>query len=602
MEDVIAIRRRQVSDDKLRVGATFVPDEGVYVRLWAPNSTSADIEWIGQGRFLLARDEDGYHTGHFPDRKPGDRYIFHRDNDSHPDPASRYQPDGIKGPSEVVSLDFDWQDKDWRGIPFETWVIYEIHTGTYSDKHNFQGIIDDLPRLAALGVTTLEIMPVAQFAGDRNWGYDGVFPHAVQNSYGGPKALKALVDACHRHGLSIILDVVYNHLGPEGNVAYPCGPYTQSTYKTAWGDAINYDTEESEHVRRYFLQTVWQWLTEFHFDGLRLDAIQMIYDSSPLTFLEEVSRLRDEAEKIAGRKLVLIGETDKNDPRVVTPADQCGLGFDAHWADDFHHAVHATLTGEKDGYYQVYGGAAQLARIYERGVAFEGEYSAFHKRRHGRPYDGVDKRRLVATIQNHDQIGNRLFGERLTTLVEPDRARMAAFCLLLSPFMPLLFMGQEFGSKTPFLYFTSFLDDKLSEAVRKGRAEEWKSFGWKDNPPDPGAVDTFETSVLSQKAFEDGSEEADNEALYKALIGWSKKLRALPLSVDYDSARELITLRFGDQYAVLLCFHEQRQSWRAEQGWRPILSSSSDLNWPDRAADEVKLPGFSAALIERSAG
>ena len=579
MEEVTKVRIAQFSDSAQRLGATYIGGQGTYIRLWAPLAKKAAIIWDGGAPQTLTRDADGYHAGLFPHKKPCARYQFQLDDcDPIPDPASRYQPDGPHGASEVVASDFNWTDQNWRGIPFAEWVIYEIHPGTFSSGHNFSGIIADLPRLKNLGVTTLEIMPVSQFSGSRNWGYDGVFPHAVQNSYGGPEGLKALVNACHAHGLAIILDVVYNHMGPEGNVLPRCGPYFLEKYHTPWGGAINYDGAFSDDVRRYFLQTVWQWLTEYNFDGLRLDAVQMIYDNSAVSFLEEIARLRDAAAEKMGRPLFLSGESDMNDSRLVTPLDRNGDGFDAQWADDFHHVLHVLLTGEKEGYYSIYtGGVAQLARIYERGVAFEGQYSTFHKRRHGRSYAAIDKKQLVVETQNHDQIGNRLLGERLSAMLSQEKLKLAAAAMLLSPFTPFLFMGEEFAATSPFMYFIDHLDPDLLTAVREGRAKEWADFGWKETPPDPGAIETFERCVLHDKNPPVGSGGAQMFDFYRQLIVLSKEIRTFAApKVDYDAVQNLITLSYNKEQVkimVVLSFAEEAMKFTAPAPLEVILST-----------------------------
>ena len=544
------------SDPAQRVGATYVEGEGTYIRLWAPKVKQVRIEWLGKAPVALKAADRGYFTGLFPDAKPGDRYWFHADDRRIADPASRFQPEDTDGPSAVVDQRFAWQSGLDGPAHFDDAVIYEIHPGTYSGTHDFKGIIDDLPRLADLGVTMLEIMPVSQYSGDRNWGYDGVFPHAVQHSYGGPDGLKALVDACHRRGLSIILDVVYNHLGPENNMLYGCAPYAQDKYHTPWGDALNYDGAGSDDVRRYFLQAAWQWLVEFRLDGMRLDAVQTILDTSPVPFLEELARLKGAAEAERGCRLFLSAETDMNDPRLLAEPDHFGFGMDAHWADDLHHCLHVTLTGDNKGYFQDYGGLEQLARVYRDGVAYAGTYSPYRNRHHGRSYAGIDKRRLIVETQNHDQVGNRIMGDRLTQSLSFDQLKLAAGCVLLSPFTPFIFMGEEFASDAPFTYFVSHKDEKLMDMVRKGRAEEWKDFEWDTEPPDPGAEETFASCVLYDK--QNGERGAAMFAWYKALIALSKRLRMMgEPEVELDSGAKRVILNYGEtanRISVLLSF------------------------------------------------
>ena len=608
MEKIVSRRINQFTLAQERIGATFVPADGVHIRLWAPFIKSVDVEWVGKSPSPLKKEDDGYFTGYFPLAQVGDRYYFLTDGQRIPDPASRYQPEGIFGPSEVVAIDHDWNDYDWKGLPFQEWVIYEIHTGAFSDTNNFSGIIADLPRLKDLGITTLEIMPVSQFSGDRNWGYDGVFPHAVQNSYGGPHGLKMLVDAAHRQGLAVILDVVYNHVGPEGNVLFGCAPYTQSKYKTPWGDALNFDGNYSDEVRRYFLQTVWQWLTEYHFDGLRLDAVQTIIDTSPITFLEEISLLKQKAENYAGRNLVLIAESDLNDSRLLATIDKNGIGFDAHWADDLHHAIHATLTGEKKGYYQDYGGAAQIAQIYKNGVAYEWDFSPCRKRYCGSSYEGIDKKRLIVQTQNHDQIGNRLLGERLSALVDFEKLKLAAACVFLSPSLPLLFMGEELASEKPFPYFISHFDENLLEAVRSGRKKEWESFNWKEIPPDPAHSDTFAQANLGHKDLAKGSKAIVMHSFYKTLISLSKQVRTMELNVDYNNEHKRIILHYQNteqQILAILSFNEKETDYiiPRDENWKSVVISKDyqpgrEISQPELISSSITIPPFSSTVLK----
>jgi maltooligosyltrehalose trehalohydrolase len=599
MERLTDIREQQVTDPAQRVGATYVDGKGVYVRLWAPKAETASIVWVGGKTSELTRDDHGYFTGLFPDARPGDRYYFLRGNDKIADPASRFQPEDVYGPSEVVALEYGWKNPRWRGVPYEQWVIYELHAGTYSNTHDFQGIIDDLPRLKDLGVTTIELMPVSQFSGARNWGYDGVFPHAVHHSYGGPHKLKELVDACHSHGLAIILDVVYNHIGPEGNVLYGCAPYAHDRYHTPWGDAINFDGDGSDEVRRYFLQTVWQWLVEYQFDGLRLDAVPNIYDSAPITFIEELSRLRDRAEQRTGREIILIAESDMNDPRYLASTDNYGYGMNAHWADDFHHILHVFLTGEKDGWFMDYvpteheDSIDMLARVYREGVAFGGRYSPYRNRFHGRPYAGIDKTRLIVQTQNHDQIGNRFLGERLITQIGDDKAKLAIAAVLLSPFTPLLFQGEEYGCTKPFMYFVSHHDHDLIEAVRKGRAAEWHRFTWSGDPPDPAGADTFDHCVLHEKA-----ENAEMLDWYKALIPLSKELRSQDLWSERVKGTDCIALRFGKDTLVMLHFGDNQADIPLPSGNWGIVLQSTPFKHRD-VTGKLTMPAFAATVLRK---
>ncbi len=624
MEERIAERLRQFTRPEERLGATYVPGKGTYVRLWASHAeSSVAVEWQSRKGEPepLKPEERGYYAGFFPDIKAGEKYFFIIDGkEKLADPASRYQPDGVFGPSEVAALEYDWTDKDWKGVPYPEWVIYELHTGTFSDEGTFKGIIEDLPRLKKLGVTTLEIMPVAQFSGERNWGYDGVFPFAVQNTYGGPEKLKELVNAAHNAGLAVILDVVYNHLGPEGNVLFQLAHYTQDKYHTPWGQALNFDGSWNDEVRRYFLQTLWQWLTEYHFDGLRLDAIQTIFDTSPFPFLEELSRVKKAAEDETGRALTLIAETDANDPRVLLPFEQGGIAMDAHWNDDLHHAIHAYLTGEQDGYYLDFGNLGQLAKIYRNGVCYDGDYSVYHKASRGRSYEGIDARRLVVSSQNHDQIGNRMYGRRLSQLVDFEKLKLAAACVFLSPFTPFLFMGEELATEQPFLYFVDHHDPDLIKAVQEGRKREFQAFAWKGEPPDPAAAETYESCVLKDKNPQKGSKCGVMTEYYRRLIVLSKQLRGRYLlqpdgyDVVYDEKTKQISLQNiegKDSFAVIFNFAEEEQTCSVgafiNEDWEIALQSQdfveNQLDFPVKKLNgkvSLTLSGYSATVLMRS--
>lgn len=575
---------------KKQVGV-LLTENGAEVRIWAPQVSEVSILWGEGEKFPLQKDGEGYHSGFFNGVRDGALYTFHlHDCDEIiPDPASRFQPEDVFAPSAVVGADFAWKDETWRGIPFTEWVIYEVHTGTFSSSHDFSGIIDDLPRLKALGVNVIELMPVAQFSGNRNWGYDVVFPFAVQHSYGGPQALKELVNACHMHGMAIILDVVYNHFGPEGNVFDFCGPYTKRDSSLPWGHPLNFDDKGSDHVRHFFLQNIRQWLLEFHFDGLRLDAVDAIQDCSARPFLEEALVLAKEIETLRGYPLPILAETSLNDPRCLDILRS--PGFYAQWSDGFHHALHATLTGERNGYYADYGGLAQLAHIYRRGVLFEGQYSRYQDRRHGRPYENVPPKNLVVFSQNHDQIGNRNDGARLATLAGQKKARLAAAAVLLSPFTPLLFMGEEWGATKPFHYFLGFQDKKLVKDSIKGRRREWAAFRWADPPPDPVAAETFFQSVLADKV-QMCKENADMVAYYRQLIGLSKRIRLqTEMKVVHDAERELIWLYYtlpSEKLAVCLSFAEETRDLHPEGGpWRALLGA------------EKTIDAFSACVLQK---
>jgi maltooligosyltrehalose trehalohydrolase len=441
----------------------------------------------------MERDVFGYHHAVVDGVPAGALYLYRLGHGiERPDPASRYQPQGVHGPSMVTDPgEFGWGDSEWRGIPLSSYVLYELHVGTYTHEGTFDAIIPRLDALAELGVTAVEMMPVSQFPGRRNWGYDGVYPFAVQESYGGPEGLKRLVDACHAHGLAVVLDVVYNHLGPEGNYLSDFGPYFSDRYRTPWGSALNFDGPYSDEVRRYFKENALYWLREFHIDALRLDAIHGIMDFSASPFLSELARTVSDLREEENRMAYLIPESDLNDARIVTPRGEGGYGLDAQWSDDFHHALHTLLAGERDGYYSDFGGIGQLALAFTDGFVYTGQYSAYRRRRHGNPSRHLPAGKFVVFAQNHDQVGNRMLGDRLTRLVCFESLKLAAGVVLLSPFLPLLFMGEEYGEVSPFLYFVHHGDAGLIEAVRKGRKEEFTAFGWKGEIPDPQDEGTF---------------------------------------------------------------------------------------------------------------
>jgi maltooligosyltrehalose trehalohydrolase len=431
----------------------------------------------------------------------GDRYFYIVDqNKPVPDPVSRLLPEGVHGPTEIINPQgFSWTDAAWRGMPLRDYVIYELHIGTFTPEGTFHAAISKLAYLKNLGVTAIEIMPVAAFPGARNWGYDGVSPYAVQASYGGPDGLKRFVNAAHEIGLAVVLDVVYNHLGNEGNYLRLFGPYFTGQHQTPWGEAINYDQPGCEGVRRYFVENARFWVREYHMDGLRLDAVQTIKDDSPKHILAEIKEDVAALATELGREVCVIAETDENDEKLVRPAEARGFGLDAIWSDDFHHAIHAFFTGERQGYYQDFGRPEQIARALQYGFVYQGEPFQFWG---GRPR-GTSSARMpapahVACIQNHDQIGNRAHGERLTVLVPRGARMLSAALLLLAPETPLLFMGQEYDQPNPFLFFTDYGDPALQKAVSEGRRQEFKDFDFAhDVVPDPQDPATFIHSKLN---------------------------------------------------------------------------------------------------------
>ena len=488
---------------ELDLGARPLDSSRVHFRVWAPHAKQVSINLMGQSELAIRPpvqmnpNERGYFELMVSGVEPGARYRYVLDGQKErPDPASRFQPEGVHGSSEVIDPEaFQWTDDGWAGIPFHQLIIYELHVGTFTKEGTFQSIIPFLEYLRHdVGITAVELMPVAQFPGRRNWGYDGVYPFAVQASYGGSDGLKTFVNACHQKGIAVVLDVVYNHLGPEGNYLGDFGPYFTDRYRTPWGCAINYDGPESDEVRAYFINNALYWVTEFHIDALRLDAIHSIFDFGACHILCELTEaVHAQADRL-GRAIHVIAESDLNDARVISPMVEGGYGLDGQWNDDFHHALHTVLTGERRGYYEDFGRLDQLATALCEGFVYSGQRSTFRRRHQGNSSKSRPLSQFIAFSQNHDQIGNRAQGERLSTIVPHEALKVAAATYLLAPKTPLLFMGEEYGEKAPFQYFTDHEDPALVEAVRKGRRAEFASFAWDSDVPDPQNPGTFEHS------------------------------------------------------------------------------------------------------------
>ena len=546
-------------------------------RVWAPAARAVSLRFQDREAFPLSRLEDGVFTAMVP-AVAGDRYFYEVDGGRPvPDPVSRLLPDGVHGPTEIVDpAAFHWHDGHWHGLPWNDYILYELHTGTFTPQGTFAGIIGRLEYLKKLGVTAIEIMPVAAFPGRRNWGYDGVSLYAVQASYGGPEGLKTLVDAAHAAGMAVVLDVVYNHLGNEGNYLRMFGPYFTGHHQTPWGDALNYDGPGCEGVRRHFVQNALYWVREYHLDGLRLDAIQTIKDDSGYHIIEEIrDQVKDLARELE-REVCVIAETDQNDARLVRPKELGGFALDAVWSDDFHHALHAVLTGENDGYYQDFGSLEQLVKALNEGFTFQGERYKFwgNAPRGTRPHSVPLAAHVICT-QNHDQTGNRALGERLRQLAPGAAGLMAAALLLLAPQTPLLFMGQEYDEPAPFLFFTDYDDPALQRAVREGRRREFKEFHGQ-RMPDPQAPATFERSRLHWDLAGDG-----NSTLlwYRELIAWRKRclsagertcraqLRVgnLELQIPRDHPRLMVIATFPGHAPVT-----------PASGWTRVLANEGD--------------------------
>ena len=574
--------------DRPAVGAVMLPDGGCRFRVWAPEMEHVGLRLLSPAeRFVsLSPDSDGYHQVVIEDIAPGTRYRFRLpDGRELPDPASRFQPLGVHGPSEVVALlPSNWDDAGWSGLALDDYILYELHVGTYTPQGTFDAVIPLLPEIRELGVTAIEIMPVAQFPGGRNWGYDGVYPFAAQNTYGGPQGLQRLVNAAHGQGLAVALDVVYNHLGPEGNYLGAYAPYFTDRYHTPWGSALNFDEAYSDEVRRYFVQNAIYWLQEFHVDALRLDAIHGIVDASAVPFLADLSVTVGNLADRTNRKLWLIAESDLNDARVLRDVKDGGFGMHAQWSDDFHHAVHVLLTGERNGYYADFGGIRPLVTALREGWFFSGQHSTYRHRRHGNSAHGFALDRFVVCNQNHDQVGNRAAGDRLSGIVDFERLKLAAAITLLSPFIPLLFMGEEYGEAAPFQYFTSHSDPSLIEAVRRGRTEEFAAFGWATEIPDPQAESTFARSKLSHTLRAQGTHQI-LWTFYQELIRLRRGcLRLADPTVEAEGFNASLAFRCSSGKSVMMAFfnfaeNQENLTVASRTGtWKKHLDSS-DRRW-----------------------
>ena len=530
--------------------------------VWAPAAEQVDLV-LGEGRRAMERCATaGWWRLSVPGAGPGTRYGFSLDGGpTRPDPRSRSQPDGVDGLSELVEPTYPWQDGTWRGLSHRGLVLYELHVGTFAPGGTFDDVIGRLSHLVDLGVDAVELLPVVEFSGDRGWGYDGVDLFAPHHAYGGPDGLRRLVDACHGHGLGVVLDVVYNHLGPAGNYLGEFGPYFSARHETNWGPAVNFDGPGSEEVRRFVFDNARMWFAEYHVDGLRLDAVHAIVDDSAVHVLEELAGEVDALATHLGKPLFLIAESDRNDPRLVRSADAGGYGLDAAWADEWHHALHAALSGDRSGYYEDFGPLELLGKALRQAWVYDGTWSPHRHRRHGRPPEGLLGHQFVVCTQNHDQVGNRALGERTSALMSEGRLRVAAALLVTAPFTPLLFQGEEWGAATPFQYFTDHRDPDLGRAVSQGRRSEFSAFGWEpDAVPDPQSEATFEASRLD---WAETTEEPHAGLLrwYRELLALRRRLPALSdprpscHEVEVDERTGTLVVRRGpgrDQLSVLV--------------------------------------------------
>jgi len=600
----------------MKIGATYLGDRRCEFVVWAPKISEAAIRIVAPVERVIPMKPllEGYWGTILEGVSPGDRYLIRLpEGNDRPDPASFNQPQGVHAPSQIVDhASFLWEDSDWRGVPLPEMIQYELHVGTFTPEGTFDAILPRLDALREIGINTIELMPVAQFPGERNWGYDGVYPFAVHGSYGGPDGLKRLVNQCHKHGMAVILDVVYNHLGPEGNYFGEFGPYFTDQYKSPWGDAINFDGPYSDGVRNFFVENALYWFEKFHIDALRLDAIHGIIDRSARPFLQELAESALEFSDLAGRKFYLIAESDLEDARVIRPPEMGGLGLDAQWCDDFHHAVRTLLTGEDRGYYADYGRIDHLAKALREGFVYTGQYSPYRKRRHGNSSKDRPAEQFVVFSQNHDQVGNRLNGERLSSLASFEALKLSAGIVLLSPFVPLLFMGEEYGEEAPFLYFVSHTDPDLIEAVRRGRKEEFRSFRWSGEPPDPQNPDSF----LRSKLHWNKREEAHHSLLldyYKTLIRLRREFPAIGLPdksrlgiLGVDHKNLLYMKRWNEFEQIYFLFNFSSEDADLEtlepSGHWKILLESADPRWKGPGGLlPKKLRGHSLAVFREEA-
>jgi len=575
-------------------------------RVWAPRAKRAELDIRGKRQSMTA-GKDGWWFVEVSSAGANTEYGFALDGGGPlADPRSPWQPWGISGASVTVDHGaFSWTDRHWQAAPLSAAIIYELHIGTFTAEGTFQAAIQKLDYLAHLGITHIELMPVAQYSGNSGWGYDGTYIYAPHHAYGDPEQLKQFINACHRQGLAVILDVVYNHLGPAGNHLADFGPYFTDRYATPWGAAVNFDGPGSAEVRRFFCDNALMWLRDYHFDGLRLDAVHAIIDTSAVHFLEQLVCEVTALEAQIGRHLVLIAESDLNDPRIVRPREIGGYGIQAQWSDDFHHALHCVLTGERDGYYADFGSLADLAKALRQGFVYDGRYSAFRRRPHGRPPHGISGHSFLGYLQNHDQIGNRAIGERSSHLLNVGRLKIGAALVLTAPFVPMLFQGEEWGATAPFLYFTNHEDPDLGRSVTEGRRREFAAFGWDPaDVPDPQAQETFQRSKLDWSEL-DEEPHFDLLEWHRWLIDFRRQVAFLSdgclegVEVNFDETAKWGVVKRG---AVVVACNLNSIAQNISAQFPPaseILLASDD---PVRITPDggIQLPADSVAIVRRA--
>ncbi|HEX3625014.1 MAG TPA: malto-oligosyltrehalose trehalohydrolase [Verrucomicrobiae bacterium] len=571
--------------------------------VWAPSPNKVELQLNGR-LVQMQRKDNGWWTTEVPEAKPGDDYGFMLDGAGpYPDPRSPSQPNGVHKLSQLVDASaFQWRCRNFQAAPLASAIIYELHIGTFTPGGTFLSTIERLQHLVGSGVTHVELMPVVEFSGDHGWGYDGVDLFSPHHAYGTSDDLKKLVDACHAHGMAVILDVVYNHLGPSGNYLGKYGPYFTKKFASPWGEGINFDGPGSDEVRRFFCDNALMWLRDFHIDGLRLDAVHGIVDTSAVHILEQ---LKIEVEKLSaqvGRHLVLIPESDLNDPRLLWSRERGGYQLDAQWSDDFHHGLHTVLTGERTGYYSDFGSIGALAKALRHAFVYNGTFSEHRGRVHGRSTEGMSGHRFLSYLQNHDQVGNRARGDRSSHLMSPGKLKIGATLVLASPFVPMLFQGEEWGARTPFFYFTDYQEPELANAVREGRCREFVAFGWKpEDTADPQARETFEKSKLN---WEEASKSPHAE-----ILDWHRRLIALRRAEadlsDGDLKNVHVTFDEKERWLVLdrrsisvICNFSERPQRIPVSGESPkiLMASEKEIQVANGFAD---MPPESVVILKQ---
>jgi maltooligosyltrehalose trehalohydrolase len=572
-------------------------------QVWAPRAEKVATK-IEITTHPMIRDDRGWWSVKVEEAGPGTDYAFLLNDDPtpYPDPRAMWMPGGVHSASRVYGKgQFSWSDERWQAPPLASAIVYELHIGTFTPEGTFDSAIEKLPYLVELGVTHIEVMPVAEFPGDFGWGYDGVALFATREAYGGPDGLKRFVDACHSCGLAVLLDVVYNHFGPVGNYTGKYGPYMTNNHRTPWGDAVNLEFEESDQVRRFFCDNALMWMEEYHIDGLRLDAVHEFVDRSAIHFMEQLAIEVEELAARVGRRFVLIAESDLNDPRVVRQREANGYGMDAQWNDDFHHALFTVLDsgGEGKGYYGDFGSMESLAKALTQAFVYDGIYSKYRRRVHGRRVEGLSMHRFVAFIQNHDQVGNRAKGDRLEQIVGLERAKAALGLVMTSPFIPMLFQGEEFAASSPFQYFAHHEDEAMAKSVSEGRKREFAAFGWlPEEIPDPESRETFERSKLRWNEVHEGT--------HAEMLDWSKRLIALRRSsasltdgepahikVRFDEAKRWLIMD-RDKMKIACNLGDQAVELEGFEGCQLILSSKYDVQL---TGNKIYLPASRFAVF-----